>query len=92
MAQKQAKDYLRQALLIGLGVMDLTATKAGEIVKAVKKDMNKEESKKAVNDFMASFEKNRAQIGKTIKEQLKKAVKELGLVTRDELKNYKSKK
>ena len=92
MASKQAKDYLKQALLLGLGVMDLTTTKAGEVVKAVKKDMNKEESKKAVDDFMKMFEKNRGEISKKLKEQLKKVAKELGLVTRDELKNYKAKK
>lgn len=91
----KTKDMLLEALMLGFGLMDVTKEKVEEQIEKVRKDKNitKEAGKRAVEDLLKKLKihKSRKEIENIIRTTVKKAVDELGLATKDDLKKLEGK-
>lgn len=90
----KSKDIVRQALLLGFGLMDLSKEKVSKIVEDIKKDQDitKDEAHKAVDDLFANVEKNRKEVDETMRKHVSRMVIQMGLVTKEDLKKAQGKK
>lgn len=94
MTPKKSRDLLTQALLLGFGLMDVTKEKIEKSIKELKKGKNisGKEAEKVAKDFLDNVNKNKEEISKIIRKQIRRVVDELGLVTKDDIKHLKKKK
>lgn len=75
---KKDDGALRQSLLIGLGLFDLSREKVEKYISTLKKDLSAEDRKKAADNFLKSVKLNSKEIEVKTRTQLKKALDQLG--------------
>jgi polyhydroxyalkanoate synthesis regulator phasin len=73
--------------------MDMTKDKVEKFIGDVKKDrhITKEESRKAVDNLVSRFRVSKQDLTGLLRKQVRAIVKELGLVTKDDLKKLEKK-
>jgi len=76
-----SRDLVREALLLGFGLIDLTKEKVEKVVKDVKrdKDINKQDADKIVDEVIGKMEKGKKVAEKVIRKQINKVRTELDL-------------
>lgn len=81
------KDVISEALLLGFGLMDISASTVQKAFKNLKKNrgITKERSEKAAKDFLKGLEKSRKEVDAVIKRHLKKAIKDLDIATKGDI-------
>jgi polyhydroxyalkanoate synthesis regulator phasin len=85
------EEAVRKAFLFGLGVVALSKEKAEAFVKDLKENKNvtPEEGKKLVNEMMKKSNDFMARVRKDIRKQVRKAVSEMGVATKEDLEKMK---
>lgn len=85
------KNTLKKSLALGLGIAASTKEQAEKIVKELveKGELSKEESKELVNELVKKGEETQKEIDARVDRKLKKVIRELNLVTKDELEELK---
>jgi len=80
------KELLRKTLALGWGVLAITREAAEKMVdELVKKgEVEQEEAKDLVNDLLERGKKMREEVQKIIREEMARALRELGLPSRDD--------
>ena len=81
-------DIFKRSILLGLGLITLTKEKTEEFLKELmeKGKMSKDEAQNFLNELIEKGKIHKDGLKAEIKEELQKIIKELNLVTRDELK------
>jgi len=80
-------DFLKKAMLLGLGAVALTREKAEELVDELVKlgQVTKEEKSKMVNDMLKDAEKQEKVLAEKLTGAVQKMVPELGLTTKKDM-------
>lgn len=81
------RELLERAVLIGLGLASLTQEKAKAWADELTKrgELRREEIRRWVDDLVARGEKSREELRKMLREEVRKALKEMGLATREDI-------
>ena len=80
-------DFIKKAMLLGLGAISLTREKAEELVDELIKlgEATKEEKSKIVTELLKDAEKQENELARKIAEAVQRVVADLGLSTRKDL-------
>ena len=94
MAKRAKNDVITQALLLGFGLMDVTSSRVGKIIKDVKKDRNITDarSRKVANDFLKGLEKSRKDVDTVIRKHIKRAIKDLDIATKQDIERLRKRR
>ena len=81
-------NLLEKGLLIGIGLLSMTREKAQDIIDDLSNEGNlqKSEAKEWVDQLSDRGEEERQALRKLIREEMKKVLDEMGLVTKEDLK------
>lgn len=74
---KKDNGALRQSLLLGLGLFDLTREKVEKYLSTLKKDLPAEERRKVADNFIKSVKANSKDLEQKTRTHLKKALDQL---------------
>lgn len=85
-------EIMKKSLLAGIGAIAMTEEKIQEMVEdLVKKgEISDQEGKTLVHDVRKAVEEQRARITSTVDERVRAILKELHLVTKDDIENLES--
>ncbi|AEE15382.1 hypothetical protein Thena_1776 [Thermodesulfobium narugense DSM 14796] len=80
-------NLINKALLMGLGVMDITREKAEKLVDELVKrgEVAKEEKYKVVNNLLDQIDKHEKELTQKVSEVVKKTISEMGVPTKDDM-------
>ncbi|AWB11067.1 Polyhydroxyalkanoate synthesis regulator phasin [Thermodesulfobium acidiphilum] len=80
-------DLINKALLMGLGVMDITRERAEKLVDELVKrgEIAKEEKYKVVDKLLKHIDKQEKELTQKVSETVKKTISEMGLPTKDDM-------
>jgi len=80
-------DIFRRSLLLGLGLISLTKEKTEEFLKELMErgKMSKEEAQRFLDELIEKGKNQKEELKSEIDEELRKIIKDLNLVTREEL-------
>jgi|GEM_PF-4641383 polyhydroxyalkanoate synthesis regulator phasin len=93
MAQSNKKNLLvRDTLVLGLGLMDMTRDKVDKLVSEVTKGISKQDKKKAVDHLFKYASDTRKKAKDAVLKQIKKALDELDSELKKKDKTKKKKK
>ncbi|KKT10083.1 MAG: hypothetical protein UV88_C0002G0030 [Parcubacteria group bacterium GW2011_GWA1_43_21] len=70
---------LKQSLLIGLGLVDLTREKVEKYLSGLKKDLPENARKKAANDFVRSIKSNSKNLEHSTRKHIKSVLDQMSL-------------
>ncbi|GAV22478.1 phasin family protein [Carboxydothermus pertinax] len=81
-------DIFKRSIMLGLGLITLTKEKAEEFMNELmeKGKMSKDEAQKFLDDLITKGKSQKEELKAEINAELQKIIKELNLVTREELK------
>ncbi len=68
---------MRQSLLVGLGLLDLTVTKVEKYLSELKKDLPAKDRKQAAQEFIKSVKSNSQALEHSVRKSLKKSLDEM---------------
>lgn len=74
---QKANDAMRQSLLVGLGLLDLTVTKVEKYLSELKKDLPAKDRKQAAQEFIKSVKSNSQALEHSVRKSLKKSLDEM---------------
>ena len=79
---------LEKSFLAGIGLLSMTREKAQDIIEELSKegDVQKNETKQWVDELSARGEEERQALRKLIRDEMKKVLDEMGLVTKEDIK------
>jgi polyhydroxyalkanoate synthesis regulator phasin len=81
-------NLLEKGFLIGIGLLSMTREKAQDIIDDLSNegDLQKGEAKEWVDQISARGEEERQALRKLIRDEMKKVLDEMGLVTKEDIK------
>ena len=89
MAKKTTDDFVKNALLLGIGAVSLTKEKVNKLVKSVKKNynLNEKDGRTVVNKALAESKKQAISLKGQVRKHLSMLLDELDIPTKKDLKN-----
>lgn len=87
------KNTIKKAILFGLGTLEITKEKIEKFVKRLKEEegLSGEEGKELIKEMTEELEENKEKIDKKLRERMEKMIDDLGLATKEDLKDLENK-
>jgi len=87
------KEWIKKALLLGIGLAAITEEKLREFVAELEKkgELSREEGKKLIRELLAEREKQREELKKRVAEEVERALAKTGVASKKDVEKLSKK-